>query len=60
MSKITVNSKKCMGCGACAELHPNIFQIGDDGTSFVKRSPEEDADLIEIIEICPNKAIEKI
>lgn len=32
---ISVNKNVCIGCGACASICPNTFQIGTDGKAEV-------------------------
>lgn len=33
--KASVNKDLCIGCGACAAIVPDVFQIGDDGLAEV-------------------------
>lgn len=33
---VEVDKKKCIGCGLCASIAPEAFEIGDDGISHVK------------------------
>ena len=33
---VKVDKEKCIGCGQCASIAPEIFDIGDDGKAFVK------------------------
>jgi ferredoxin len=35
MATITVDSDLCIGCGLCAEICPEAFEIGDDGQAHV-------------------------
>lgn len=35
MSKTTVNKAKCIGCGICVSICPDIFEMGADGKSEV-------------------------
>lgn len=39
-----VNHDECIGCELCAEICPDVFEIGDDGLAHVK----EGADCAEI------------
>lgn len=32
---ITVDKEKCIGCGSCAAIAPNVFKMGDDGKAEV-------------------------
>lgn len=38
--KISVNKSKCIGCGACAAVCPNSFEM-KDGKAFVVKSEVE-------------------
>ncbi len=38
---VKINKEKCIGCGYCTSVCPNVFELGDDGKSKIK----EDADL---------------
>ena len=33
--KVKVNEDACIGCGACAAIAPEIFEINDEGLSTV-------------------------
>lgn len=37
MAKITVDKKKCIGCGACASICPSSFEM-KDGKSVAKKA----------------------
>lgn len=58
--KVNVNKDACIGCGACAAICPDVFEMDDEGLSTVKvdtvdSGAEEDAK--EAIESCPTSAI---
>ncbi len=36
MTKVTVDKDACIGCGACAAICPDGFEMGGDGKSHVK------------------------
>jgi len=59
MKKIKVDKKKCLGCGVCISLCPEVFEL-KDGKSKVKEKAdlEKHKDSIkEAIKICPVEAI---
>lgn len=56
MPKVTVDAKKCIGCGACVALCPDVFEIGQDGKSHVK-NPNGKCDLKAAAAGCPVSAI---
>lgn len=61
--KVIVNKDSCIGCGACAAICEDVFEIGDDGLSQVKvetvSEDKEDA-CREAVESCPTAAIEEV
>ncbi len=60
--KVKVNQEKCIGCGACPSLVPEVFDFNDDGLAhvIVEQIPEElEEQTIEALENCPVGAIEK-
>ena len=59
--KVKVNKDACIGCGACAAICDNVFEIDDEGLSVVKKeevSEEEKQAVIDSAESCPTGAIE--
>ena len=55
--KVSVDKSKCIGCGACVSVCPEVFELGDDGKSFAKK---KDCDLDcckEAGDVCPVEAI---
>ncbi len=58
--KIDVNKDACIGCGACAAICPDVFEMDDEGLSMAKEnevSSEFKEDVIDAIESCPTGAI---
>lgn len=56
--KIAVDQEKCIGCGACATLCPEVFEMAEDGKSHVKNAAAcAKCDCQGAIEGCPAAAI---
>lgn len=55
---ITINSENCVGCGLCAVVYPEGFQL-DDNTGIAKVTSQNlDLNLVdEAIQQCPVEAI---
>ena len=59
--KVLLNRDACIGCGACAALCENIFEIDNEGISVVKKEEVQGEDIElarDAIESCPTGAIE--
>ena len=67
--KATLYLEKCIGCGTCSSICPEIFELGDDSRAHIKGSqtgaePIEDKEVgesrcvEEAADICPTQAIE--
>lgn len=54
-------NENCIGCGVCAGICPDVFEMGEDGYSHVVAEPE-DGETRELAdqakESCPVAAIE--
>ena len=60
--KIIVNKDACVGCGACASIAEDLFEIDENGQSTVKvdEVPEDKNDEAnDAIGACPTGAISK-
>ena len=58
--KVKVNRDACIGCGACAAICPDVFEIDDEGLSKAKKEivdENDKKDLLNIVESCPVSAI---
>lgn len=52
----------CIGCGLCAGLCPEVFELNDDGLSHViapATTPETQKQARQALEECPVDAIEE-
>jgi len=61
--KIKINTEKCIGCGMCQSICPEVFELNEKGKSEVKEGVENKKNeecIKEAIDACPVKAIEKI
>lgn len=61
--KVKVEQEKCIGCGACPSLVPEVFDFNDDGLAhtIVDIVPEGlEAQTKEALENCPVEAIKEI
>lgn len=70
--KVILKRKQCIGCGSCAAVCPNFFEMSDDGLSHLKDSKKEGEEELreieknkigcakEAAEVCPVQAIEII
>jgi len=58
-----VNKEKCIGCGLCVTLCPDVFEIGEDGKSQTIKDADfgkNEKCIKEAKEGCPVSAIEEI
>lgn len=65
MKKVKVVKDACIGCGSCAAIAPDVFEMTDEGFAEVKENidfenmPEElEKDVMDAMEGCPTSAIE--
>jgi len=59
--KFTVNDR-CISCGLCVSICPEVFELEKDGLAYAKKQPDEGvltAKATEAMEGCPVDAIEK-
>ncbi len=54
---VKINSEKCVGCGLCVSICPEVFEIDSKGKSKVKKQKDSPC-VKEAIESCPVQAIE--
>ena len=56
MAKVEVDKNKCIGCGACTAIAPDVFEFDDDGLAkAVSNTVNEDVKTA--AEGCPTEAI---
>jgi len=58
---VKVNKEKCIGCGLCVSLCPDVFEIGEDGKSQIIKGADlgkNEKCIKEAKEGCPVQAIE--
>ncbi|MFA6896771.1 MAG: ferredoxin [Patescibacteria group bacterium] len=55
--KVTVDQELCIGCGACANLCPKVFSLGNDGKSEVIDANGASGDVEVAANSCPVGAI---
>ena len=57
---VKVDKKKCIGCGTCPGVCPEVFEMRDDGKAHVKKGADKKTGCIdEAIDSCPVDAISK-
>ena len=59
MPKIKIDKEKCIGCGTCAVIAPDHFEIGEDGKAQAKKEAEENEmeAIKSAVDGCPVQAI---
>jgi len=55
--KVTVDQELCIGCGACANLCPEVFTLNDEGKSEVLDQTGAGCDVEVAANSCPVGAI---
>ncbi|MCB2181582.1 MAG: ferredoxin [Desulfobulbaceae bacterium] len=58
MEKPTVDHELCIGCGICAELCPEVFEIRDEKSWVVGPDKCSTCNCQESVDNCPVDAIE--
>jgi len=57
--KIKIDKEKCIGCGTCPALCPEVFELGEDYKARIKDGADLNSPNIKMAaESCPVEAIE--
>ena len=59
--KVKVNKEKCIGCGQCVNIAPQVFEFDEDHKSRVKEGADlkkNEREIEEAKESCPMAVIE--
>jgi ferredoxin len=56
---VSIDKKKCIGCGLCASMCPDVFELGNDGKAHVKDASKckTSCNCKEVAASCPASAI---
>lgn len=54
---VKVDKTKCIGCGACVSICPDVFELGSDGKSDVKKNNSKIPCVKQAKDSCPASAI---
>ena len=55
--KIVIDRSLCSGFGTCAELAPNLFDVGPDGIAASRVGQTDDEAVLDAAASCPMGAI---
>ena len=55
---VKIDKEKCIGCGSCSAVCPEVFEMGDDMKAYVKKGADTSKPCVkEAIDTCPTDAI---
>ncbi len=53
-----IDFEQCIGCGSCAEICPDVFEVREDAKAYIIAKDKCDTcDCREAADICPTEAI---
>ena len=59
MAIINIDQEKCIGCGTCAAMVPNVFEMNDANKAEVAEPEGDTPENIDMaVKACPVQAIE--
>ena len=61
--KVKVNKDKCISCGSCVSIEPNVFEFDEDDQAKADNSKINKDNLSavkEAMEFCPTNAINEV
>lgn len=57
---IVIDEEACIGCEACVETCPDVFEMDDDGEKATVKAPDSSEECVdEAIDTCPSEAISR-
>ena len=60
MYRIVIDGSLCSGFGDCADLAPDVFELGGSGKATVRMGASDDPAVLEAASACPMGAISVI
>lgn len=59
--KVKVNEDRCIACGGCVSILPEVFEFNDNGLAHATKEVPEDKVKVakEAMQFCPGSAIEE-
>ncbi|NOZ83405.1 MAG: ferredoxin [Epsilonproteobacteria bacterium] len=56
-SKVEVDQETCIGCGVCADMVPDVFEMQDGKSIVINAQGAEYDEVQEAVEACPVECI---
>lgn len=57
MARVNIDTTKCVGCGLCEQVCPEVFEVQGDGLAHIKSQACAAHNLNEVAEQCPVSSI---
>ena len=55
--RIVIDRSLCSGFGTCAEMAPDLFDVGPDGVAATRQGTTDDPGVLDVAAACPMGAI---